>query len=44
VAKELTENMAIPDNSLEHGSKDDTLDVIEKLIVRIHDSVRILNE
>ena len=35
--------MSIPENSLE-GSSEDIIDVIEKLIVRIHNSVRLLNE
>lgn len=42
VAKELTENLSIPDGSLEKSK--DASSVIEKLIVRIHNSVRALND
>ena len=43
VAKELTDNMTIPDNSLSDDTEEIQF-VIVKLIVRIHNSVRILNE
>lgn len=35
--------MSIPENSLQ-GTSEDIISVIEKLIVRIHNSVRLLNE
>lgn len=43
VAYELTDSMSIPDNSLK-DSQEDIKDVLQQLIVRIHNSVRILNE
>jgi len=42
VAKELTENMDIPEDSLA-GEKHDIHFILVKLIVKIHQSVRSLN-